>query len=670
MSVARIAWKNIQKKFGVYLVNFISTVFAVTIFNLFCSIYYNPTFTQYRFGTGKISVLFQGTAVAVFLFSTVFVIYSNQYFIKTRKKEIAIYSLLGMRKMKIAWLMFLETFAIGILAVGCGTLFGTCTAGYFTSLLMRFMGAGTQVVFSVDGKAIVVTLVAFALLFVVNGIRSYQTIYHYQLIELLSAEKQGENMLHFSMTASVVSVILLLGAYIWSTVINVNAGGLSLLMPAFGVMCLVTVGTCLLFLNLIPFLIQKVQSKKAFYFRLTNFISISQIAFRIKANARILSVSALLCAATVTMISASYSLYHGLRDIVDFYAPYSYICKNITEEQHSEILDIMKDMGEVTATQDDKITMPNARMKCDSYHPDTERYVREDNSAVYLLSESQYLEIINHTQAKQGEFGNLCTNFKGGLGTEECYLIDCNPVADYCRDMAGSTMTVSLENYEKDYQIQGTSIHKYLGMVDGYKKATVVLSDTEYETYLKKVGTENIDIFYGIMFDDEMASQKTVEEMDKNVGARFDVDKMPQNISYISFYRSSFALYGAYVFIGVFIGFLFLLAVGSLMYYKMIMEAQEEKSRYTVLCKIGMNQKEIKASIRKQLGITYLLPLGVGLLHTVFALLTYNRTLENLGQETPTLFNAVVVVAGYLVLYVLFYLMSVCHYQKIVTSAD
>ena len=108
------------------------------------------------------------------------------------------------------------------------------------------------------------------------------------------------------------------------------------------------------------------------------------------------------------------------------------------------------------------------------------------------------------------------------------------------------------------------------------------------------------------------------------------------------------------------------LAIGSVMYYKLIMEAQEEAPRYEILRKTGMKKGEILASVAKQLGLVYGLPLLAGLLHTVFALLTYNRTMDLIGQETPTLSNAAIVALLFVGVYGLFYALSVKTYHSIV----
>ena len=147
MSFTDIALKSAVKKAGSYLAYFFSTVFSVLIFQLFCSMYYNPTFEAYRFGPGKMNTLFRASAAAVLLFAAVFTLYSGSYFLRTQKKEIALYSLLGMRKGRIALLMFTETFFIGLAALVCGVALGALSSQYFTGLLISFISLVSLVVF-------------------------------------------------------------------------------------------------------------------------------------------------------------------------------------------------------------------------------------------------------------------------------------------------------------------------------------------------------------------------------------------------------------------------------------------------------------------------------------------------------------------------------------------
>ena len=669
VTFAEIAFRNARKKFGSYLVYFFSTVFSVVIFDLFCAMYYNPAFELYRFGRGKMNTLFRASAVAVLLFAAVFTLYSGSYFIKTQKKEIAVYSLLGMRKEQIAKLMFLETFFIGLLAVVCGTLLGTLSSGYFTGLLTRFMAIGEDVPFTVKPQAILVTAIAFCALFGVSGCRAYQTIYRYQLIDLLSAAKQSEGVPGFSPTGALLSVALLVVGYAVSAFLNLNQTGAKLLLPVLFVVLDIALGTYLLFRNLLPIVVLIVKRKRGLYYQTTNFISISQIAFRLKANARMLAVVSILAAVTITMISASYSLYRGLADSVAFYAPYSYLAKNITEEQRAAALDAVAAVGEVTVTADDVIPLCNVQIQNDGYALQEDRADAAQCGATvdaYLLSESKYLDIIAHTGTPAGEYASTRSSFTGGLTDASCYFIDGNMIDTYCKKLVGNPLNVSMGGTTMQYTVAGAGLHKYIGLADLYRHPTVVVSDRVFGDYAMRSGIDGTTTFTGFLFDDNMASAAAVAAIDEIIPARFTSGGLPGNISYIAMYRANFALYGSYVFIGLFIGVLFLLAVGSVLYYKLIMEAQEEAPRYEILRKTGMTKREIRVSVAKQLALTYGAPLCVGLVHTVFALLTYNRMMVEIGQETPTMLNAFLVVLLFMAVYGAFYALSVGNYFRIV----
>lgn len=674
MTFADIAWKNVRKKFGSYMIYFVSIVFSVLIFHLFCSLYFNPSFENYRFGTGKMSTLFKGSAIAVLLFSTIFVLYSGSYFIKTQKKEIAIYSLLGMKKLQIALMMFLETLFIGICAIICGVLCGYFLSGFFARLLLRFMAVGTSVTMLIEWKSIVVTLIAFFTLFLISGLRAYGTIYHFHLIDLLHATKQTEGIPGHSKVGAVVSLLLLACGYILSLTIRVDVSGLNLLPIVAVAALLVTAGTFLLFRNLVPALIAMLKKNQAFYYQTGNYISISQIAFRLKANSKMLSVVALLTAITITIISASFSFYSVLSDdATKCYSPFSFLAKNITQEQHEQLLQTVENIGDVTVTSEDIIRLIKVSIQNDRYS-----VYDQQTGAVgigldadgYLMSESMYLKIIDETNVKEGSYSEMRSDFKGGLSDTSCYFIDGNVTNQYCVDLPGQPVHVTYNDVQTAYTVMGCGQHKYLGALDTYKYPTVVVCDSVYQQYLDHASADQIDTFYGFLFNDNMMSGRTVDAMCEVIPDRFDIGGLPGNMSYIGVYKANFALFGSYAFIGFFLGTLFLLALGSVMYYKLIMEAVEEAPRYALLIKTGMTRREVLTSIARQLGMVYGFPLLVGLIHTMFGLLFYTRALGEMGQQTPTLQNALLYTLLFILVYGLFYGLSVNSYLHIVAPSS
>lgn len=664
MNFFNIALNNIKKKFSSYLIYLTSTIFSVTIFSLFCSIYFNPQFSKYKSGESKMGVVLQATAIVVIIFSLIFVLHSNKFFLKKRKKEIAIYSLLGMRKSQIGRMLFYENIIMGIFATVCGIILGTLFSRFFTMILLKLMAVGTKVTFSIEIGAVVTPIVAFFILFVISSLNAYGIIYRYKLIDLLSASKEGEQIPKYSVLGGLLSILLIAIGYIISQQMNVNLGGFKLLLPAFMMMVFIVVGTLLFFKNFIPMAMVKLKGNKHFYYKTSNFISTSQIVYRIKANSTMLSVITILCTATIVMTSATYSLYRGLEDSVPYYAPFSYMAKNIDKTQYTNIVDTVKQIGKVKITATDQFGLIEAQVHNSNYSTQAAKTPGMTANA-FILSESDYKSIIKTTKAKIGSMSNLKTDFNVELKDNQCYFIDGNTTGEYSKNLKGSQVNVYFGNQTSSYDVAGVSLHKYIGISDLYGKPTIVVSDKVYNSYLKQAANGNVARFTGFMFDEPMNSESTVDALNKIVPGRFNIPGTP-NISYIGFYKSNFALFGVYVFIGLFLGILFMFAMGSIMYYKQIIEAQEEITRYDILKKTGMNKKEVKESISKQLVIVFGLPLLVGLSHTFFALLVYNRTMDIIGQETPTLLNASIVIAIFIVIYGFFYAISVKNYLRIV----
>lgn len=666
MNFFNLAINNIKKKFGSYLIYLISTIFAVTIFSIFCSIYFNPQFSEYRFGAGKITVLFRAAAIAIVIFSSVFVLYSNKFFVKTRKKEIAIYSLVGMKKSQIGRMMFYENIIMGLIATVCGTILGIVFSRFFSMILLNLMADGTAVTFSVQGQAVITTVVAFLILFMISSLNAYGIIYRYKLIELLSANKESEKLPKYSVMGGILAIVLIILGYTIAMVMNVNEGGFHLMIPALVILVCVVIGTLLLFKNFIPMAMLALKKNKAFYYKSENIISISQIVYRIKANSKMLSFIAITCAITITMMSATFSMYRALDSLVPYYSPFSYMAKNIDDQQFNGMLEVIQQTGEVKVTATNQFEILKTQLQNDEYSTET-----ENNPGMvvdgYIMSQSTYQSIIKDTKVETGTFHNIKTDFNMDLKDGECYFIDGNTKRDYCENLTGRAMNLQFLNETDAYNVVGVSLHKYIGILDLYLKPTMVLSDADYNKYREQAGADDVVKFTGIMFDNPAGSENTVAALDKIVpentqtSCTFGI----ANLSYMGVYKSIFSLYGAYVFIGLFIGILFLLASGSIMYYKQIIEAQEEVSRYDILKKIGMSRDEIKKSIAKQLAIVFGLSLTVGLLHSAFALLTYNRTMDLAGKELPTLINAGIIVGIYIIIYCFFYFLSVNSYMRI-----
>ena len=669
MSFRSMAWKNIRGRFSSYLAYLLSATLTVTVFAIFAMIFCNPQLASYRVGVSKVSLVFRAAAAAVLVFAAVFVLYSNQFFLRSRKKEIAIYSLLGMRRDGIAQLLFYENMIIGALAILLGTSLGALLSRFFTMLLMRMMAlGGNAITATVSFGAVLVTVIVFLFLFGISSLLSSQVIYQSSLIELLGAEKEGEARLRFSPCGVVASLLLLIAGYATASVMDVVTNGEKLIRGGCVVLALIITGTALFFRHFVPALLTRMQRDKRYYYRPANIISTAQLRYRIRGNARLLSVSAILCAVAFAMTSVGFSMYRGLEDTVAYYAPYSYMAKGISAEQTEELLAVAAEQGDVAVAAADRFTLLSARAACGGYMLHENSFAGAEFDA-YVLSAGDYAKIIRSTGAKTGRrLSNLTTNFPGQVAAGSCWFLDGNPTASYSRHMPGTELRLSVGDSSEQLTVAGVSLHKYLGTLDCYCHPTVVVNDETYARYLSVTSEADRATFTGLMFDDAMLSGDTVDRMNAIVPDRFtsSIANVPPNVSYIGFYKSIFALYGVYVFISLLIGLLFLLALGSILYYKQLMEAQQERQRYDILQKTGMRRGEALASVQKQLGVAFGLPLAVGCLHAVFTLITFTRMMMEIGSETPLFFNALLVFTLLILLYAGFYAASVRSFMEIV----
>lgn len=641
---------------------FLSTTFAVTVFYVFCSIYYNPQFANLESGMSKTGIMLKASSVIVFLFSSIFIFYSNGLFIKTRKKEIAIFSLLGMRKSDIGRLLFYETFLVGMLSVASGIVLGTLLSRFFSMILLTLMEAGARgsnITFSITWQPAVISIVLFAILFLINAIAAYRMIYKHKLIDLLSAEKEVEKAPKFSPAAAVLSLILIGISYAILLSLNGNAGGMKLMGPVLIACTILVIGTYLLFKNFITWIMVKLKSNKSFYYKTQNFISTSQIACRIKTNSNVLCLISLLCAITITIMSAAFAVYAALGDSITVYAPFSYLCSNIDNSTYNRVTNAAKSNNKVklkSVTQFDVIS-EKASLKNYMVAFGSMKTEMGQQFQLNVIKLSDYKNIVKNTDAKAGN-GNKNAIINPELESSECIFLDGNYSDDYSRNQVGNTISVEQGNNNVNFKITNTSLFKYIGVSNAC--ATIVVTDSDYSKYFAAGNNTEKKTYFGLTFDNQLKSENLVNQLNEIVS------KENRDGSYIENYKLMFSLYGTYIFIGAFLGILFLLAAGSIIFYKQLMEARDEAPRYDILKKIGLNRMEAKQIIKKQMAFVYMLPLAVGVIHCSVLLVTYRKLMYTVASDSPILENALIVVLIYILIYGFFYMLSVNGYMRTV----
>lgn len=307
MNLFDITKKNIKNNFKNYFLYFCSMIFGILMFYIFTSTQTNKDVLKAV--STKIGFILSFGSATTAIFCAVFIWYSNSFFIRGRKKEIALYSLLGVKKRKIGKMLFYENMTMGGVALFVGVFLGSLFSKLFAMILLRLMGSNVNVSFSISLEAVLKTIVVFGLIFLVISIHSYFIIYRFRLIELFKANNKAEKEPKQSIILSLLGFSLLIFGYYYSANIDYIKYFLNYVVIVMGS---VIIGTFLFFRFFLMLLIKISKSNKKKYYKGINIITTSNLLYKIKSNAVMLSIVSLLCATTLTFAGTFYGLYYNV----------------------------------------------------------------------------------------------------------------------------------------------------------------------------------------------------------------------------------------------------------------------------------------------------------------------------------------------------------------------
>lgn len=639
MILFNIAKKNVQKNLKGYFLYFFSIVFTVGIYYAFKNLQYNPSIDAALSASSKASAAFNAASIVIALFSVLFIWYSNSFFIKKRKKEIGLYALLGIENKEIGLLLFFETLIIGVAAIVIGIIAGVVFSKMMLGILIKLITLNLSINFAVSIKGMFDTFALFILIFLVIAYQSNRIIYKFKLIELFKASSTSEKTKKGSKLLAILSIVFILvgyGVYLSTT------NGMDLILGAFVTLFMVVIGTFLFFSSFMFFIIKRQQKNRSNYYKGLNMISTSQLLYRIKSNAKMLSVIAILSATTLTAIGVSISVYFMSSQVVDQRSPYSYTLSLDNKEYIKEFEQALADSKDHKLV--DKFIL--SYIDLDSYNENSNGF----KDSYQIISLSNLNEILKLEGDKE----------LGSITDKEFIYADSGMIKEY------EKTNIDLNNNGKSVSLNcKSSLEKKL--FNSFASADmVVVSDNEFEN-LK----ENNELKHYYSYN--ITNQKNGEEFNKKVlkiteKYPSENEKRPSSsyvFSYYKTFKDEFTTSGVMVFIGVFVGLVFLVCTGSVIFFKLLSEAQDEAPRYTVLKKIGVDEDDIKSSVYKQVGFNFFLPLVLGSLHSIVANYVVCKIL---GQNLSIVMLWTLI--PYSIIYIIYYLITSKFYFNIVTKQN
>ncbi|MEK4298575.1 ABC transporter permease [Oceanobacillus sp. FSL W8-0428] len=613
MTLFELALKNIRRNMKSYGLYIGSTIFSIIIYFTFAMLKHSDDISGLAETSKQMQAVMSASAFVLMIFVAIFILYSNSFFMKKRKKEVALYSLLGVRKRSIGFLLFFENIVIGLVALVVGVGLGFLLSQALLSLLLKLMGLSLSVGFAFSMQAVIETVIVFFLIFLVTSLLGYRVIYKFKLIDLFHAEKQGEAQPKARVVSAIIGVIALAAAY-WLALQDLMTSSVwrifGLAMPLV-IIGLTVLGSYLLFSSVLVYVLNLLKKSKSWAWKGLNLMTSSQLLYRIRGNVKTLTIIATLSATTITAGGAIFGTYYNTEKSVEENIPFSFMWEGEEQDIDTEIVE------DAVSFEAKDIVVPG------------ETY----DQSYYVIDEETFMKL---TEALGWDVGNV------DLEQDEAVLID--PYFDErWKDKVG---TVEIDDDEKTVD---QFYEKPLFNAPTLPGTVLVVDDASFQ----ELDGENA-IYQAV----QTANYKDHLELSKELEA-----KTERFSSAVQSYQDSIEASGAMLFVGSFLGLVFLVATGSIIFFKMMTEAEEDKDKYAVLYKIGVSKKEMKKTIRYQVGLIFLAPLILGLTHGTVALMAFSNLLQmNLWEPV------IIWMAAYTMIYILYYVITVRGFNKTITQ--
>ena len=634
----KLAVTNLKNNRKTYVPYIFTGVLTVMMFYIIDALSRREGITQ-----NTLKICLQYATGVIIVFAVIFLFYTNSFLIKRRKKEIGVYNILGMGKRHIARMMAVETILTAGISILGGLVFGIIFGKLMYLLLLKILHNSVDMQFSVNGTAIVQTVILFAGIFLLTYLYNILQIQLVNPVELLHGGNQGEKEPKSRWLLVIVGVAALGNGY-WIAL--TTEAPLEALLKFFVAVVCVIIGTYALFIAGSIVVLKILRKNKAYYYNPKHFTSVSGMIYRMKQNGAGLANICVLSTMVLVMVSTTVSLYAGMEDILDSRFPrdVSIVCNEADTNNEETLQRLIKEQCEKAGVKiTDRVRYRYGSMnavlkgnnleKIEQYYPDNHFYYVE------MITQEEYNRIEKqNVSLKEQEILTYTTNGKCGK----------------------KQINIAGQNYQ---------VKKELSEMTSQPKSTAEMYKTLYIVFANAEQIERIESFsYADKFNlkgDDGKQKETLEQIQNEFYEKFPDGTMESRmLSRSSFYE----LYGGLFFIGIYLGSMFIMATVLIIYYKQISEGYDDRERYQIMQKVGMSKKEVKRSIRSQVLSVFFLPLVVAVIHVAVAFKVMTKILGVLNLTNVSLFAVctIITIAVFAVFYIIVYSITAKEYYRIV----
>lgn len=664
---SRLAKQNIRNNKSTYIPYIITCIFCIAMIYMMEFLRDCPTLDQAVRQADEVRMIVFTEEIVVEIFCIIFLIYSNSFLMKRRQKEIGLYNILGLERNHIGIVMFLETIITSI-----GSLAGGIAAGIIGSklallLLLKLLHIPSVLGFYISVKGIFTCLFMFGIIFLMILFLNLAKIHLSRPVELLRGNNTGEKEPVAKWLMALIGFICLGAGYYLAVTTESPIKAITIFLLA---VILVMAGTYLLFTAGSIVILKFLRRRKSFYYRTGNFISISGMLYRMKQNAIGLASICILSTGVLLMIAMTVSIYFGMNDIMLNRYPYDVDMSvtSISEEECQTAIEAFE-----KAIADNKVPVEKSveeiylDIVCskngDQILIKPANTIRNSDSVLVLslLDQAEYERLTGiSANLNDGEIFAWYPSAvqKDSVTVDETEFtvkkwLDKNPLT--CGEDAVSdnaVLVVTDEDFKKFDEMR-TEMYKGVSSAPAGEDLTLHLG-------LDITGSETDKIDFGTPV------MEVVKDLKKNGGLSENswITSGIRQQEYESYYADN----GSLLFIGIFLGSLFLMGTAMIIYYKQISEGYEDQKRFEIMQKVGLSRREVRSSVRRQILMVFFLPLLMAMLHITMAFPMIRRMLLLFGMTNTKLFIGCTAgtVLIFAVVYGLIYLMTARSYYHIV----
>ncbi len=646
----KLAWTNLRKNKSTYLPYLLSGIFSEAAFYVMQSIAANKGIQEMPGAATLQSILGLGTVV-IGIFCVILLFYTNSFLFKRRKKELGLYSILGLQKRHIGLTMFYETLYTAAITIGGGLLFGILFSKAVFLLLLNLLNFPVTLTFSISPSVLASSAGLFAVIFLLILAANTMRVSLVNPIELLRGGQTGEKEPKTNWPLTIVGILMLGLGYGIALTVKSPLDALALFFVA---VIAVIIGTYCLFVAGSITLLKALKRNKKFYYQPEHFISVSGMLYRMKQNAVGLGNICILSTMVLVVVSTTVSLYLGQENTLRNRYPTDISLMaddemNSPEEINTILDDVARKNGVTLVNRMDYRSLTTFAMEGENGFDSSEESMQ--NNEIPVQFELIPVEDYNRLTGENKTLGPGEILFYG-----EGWQLDNDTLQfngqQYAVKENLSSFPIKLGQYMADMKSCFIVMDSVLSVQELYLDAATEPPES-LQMHLYVCDTDGTE-------DQEIAFAKDLGEALDGTGIYYENRALNT--------QEWYSMYGGFLFLGIFLGILFLMATALIIYYKQISEGYDDHDRFQIMQKVGMSRKEVKKTIHQQILTVFFLPIIVAVIHVAFAFRVIVKLLSIFYLTDVGLFLlcTVGVVLAFFVIYAIVYALTARTYYRLV----